>query len=33
MMVECSLSRRSKILTEPSAETEAKTLASPQAMS
>ncbi|KAG6650964.1 hypothetical protein CIPAW_06G079500 [Carya illinoinensis] len=32
-MVECSLSRRSKIRTDPSAETEAKILASPQAMS
>ncbi|KAF7079834.1 hypothetical protein CFC21_084008 [Triticum aestivum] len=32
-MVECSLSRRSKTRTEPSAETEAKTPASPHAMS
>nr|ACR36533.1 unknown [Zea mays] len=32
-MVECSLSRRSKTRTEPSADTEAKTPASPQAMS
>ncbi|GER24627.1 protein kinase superfamily protein [Striga asiatica] len=33
MMVECSLSRKSKTLTEPSAETEAKTPTPPQAMS